>query len=195
MAKEIEAKIRVADLAPYRRKLQELGAVDEGACLERNWVLDNADGSLYQRDVLLRVRNVGGVGGILTVKHRTAGEAFKTREEVESMVDSTEDLLRQLEIVGFQAKWIYEKYRSTWLWLDCVLALDACPEIGSFIEIEGQPTNIREVAGLLGLDPEAHLDDNYLELWRKHLESRGEGPRHMVFTREEAEALRNGAQG
>ena len=188
MARECEAKIRVPDLAPLRRRLEELGAANEGACLERNWVMDRRDGELHRQDVLLRVRSMGGTGGVLTVKHRVDGGAFKTREEVESMVDSTEDLLRQLEMVGFVVTWVYEKYRATWLWNDCVLALDECPEIGSFIEIEGAPESIVEAAGHLGLDPADHIDDNYLGLWQKHLAARGEKPRHMVFSREEAES-------
>lgn len=190
MATECEAKIRVEDLEPLRHRLEEAGAVNEGEYLERNWVLDFPDGSLHSRGTLLRVRNVGEVGGVLTVKHRVDGGAFKTREEVESMVDSTEDLLRQLEILGFQVKCIYEKLRGTWLFYDCVLALDECPEMGSFIEIEGTPERIREAALQLELDPNDHLDDNYLELWRKYLEEKGEAHRHMVFTPELLERKR-----
>lgn len=189
MGMEVEAKIRVRSLAPYRDKLKDMGAAHEGACLERNWVLDRPDDALMREGSLLRVRNVGGVGGILTVKRRIDGGLYKTREEIESMVDSTEDLLRQLELIGFQIKWIYEKFRSTWLWRDCVLALDECPEIGSFIEIEGQPERIGETARLLGLDPDSHLDENYLTLWRRHLQERGEKPRHMTFSPEEAARL------
>lgn len=181
MAIECEAKLKVDDLDGLRAKLRHFGGVDEGEVLERNWVLDRPDNGLYANGILLRVRNNGEVGGVLTVKHSVEGGEFKCKEEVESMVDSTEDLLRQLEIVGFRTKWIYEKRRATWLWRDCVIALDNCPELGCFVEIEGEPDRIREVAAALGLDAEQHICDSYLALWRAHLQRRGEGPRHMVF--------------
>lgn len=181
MATETEAKIKVDDLAPIAARLQDLGAVDKGTALERNWVLDRPDDELQHGGALLRVRNVGGPGGILTVKRRTVEGQFKTREEVECTVDSSHALLQQLEMVGFRVKWIYEKRRATWLWHDCVLALDECPEIGCFVEIEGEADSIRRAAADIGLDPDEHLGDNYLGLWQKHLAARGEGPRDMVF--------------
>lgn len=186
MARECEAKLKVADLRTIRRKLAELGAADEGECMERNWVFDRPDGALRKQGVLLRLRSMGDPGGIVTVKHRVEDGAFKTREEVETMIDSTDDFLRQMEIVGFAVAWIYEKVRNTWLFHDCVLALDECPEIGTFVEIEGDPEKISETARLLDLNPDDHIDDNYLGLWQKHLQAKGENPRHMLFPPETA---------
>lgn len=191
MAIECEAKFRVGDLDAIRSRLEKMGGINEGEVLERNWVLDRPDNSLLGNGILLRVRNTGGINGVLTVKRKSGGGAFKTREEIESMVDSTNDLLRQLEIVGFRTQWIYEKVRATWLWQDCVLALDECPEIGSFVEIEGNPENIRKVADDLELDPDKHIDESYLGLWREHLRTRGETPRHMVFTYDDSNLQRH----
>jgi Adenylate cyclase, class 2 (thermophilic) len=183
MATECEAKIHVDDFDEIRSRLEKLGGVHEGEVLERNWVLDRPDNTLFGEGTLLRVRNTGGPGGVLTVKRKSEGGEFKTREEVESMVDSTDDLLRQLEMVGFGIQWIYEKFRDTWIWQDCILALDECPEMGCFVEIEGTPDTIRAAARDLGLDPAKHIDESYLDLWRNHLRARGESPRHMVFQR------------
>lgn len=180
MPKEIEAKLRVADLDRVRQTLVRLGAEDRGECLERNWILDDAAGSLYARGVLLRVRREGE-DGVLTVKLPAEAGEFKVREEIETSVGSPEVLLRQLEAVGFRTAWIYEKIRHTWLWRGCAVLLDRCPEIGDFVEIEGSPEAIRAVAADLGLDPGAHIGDNYLGLWIRHLESRGEGKRDMIF--------------
>lgn len=188
MAIECEAKIRIEDLTAIQYRLRQLGAALGGECLERNWVLDDKNNSLRDRDVLLRVRNMGDVGGILTVKRKAGGGAFKTREEIESMIDSTSDLLRQLELIGFHIRWIYEKKRQTWLYNECVVSLDALPEIGSYVEIEGAPDAISAVIRELGLDPADHIDDNYLGLWTKYLKSRGESPRHMIFAHPEKES-------
>ncbi|MCD8138407.1 MAG: class IV adenylate cyclase [Planctomycetaceae bacterium] len=181
MGMEIEAKLRVADLRPIAEKLRRLGARDEGTVLERNWVLDSDDNRLKGWDVLLRIRTSGGDEAVLTVKRRGDGGEFKTREEVESRVDSAEVLLRQFEMTGFRTVWIYEKKRSTWTWRDCEVVLDELPELGSFVEIEGEPEAIRRVAADIGLNPDDHIDDNYLGLWQKHLAARGESERHMVF--------------
>lgn len=67
MAKECEAKIKVDDLKALRTRLKNLGALDKGRCLERNWVLDDAKGSMRKQGVLLRVRSTGDAGGILTI--------------------------------------------------------------------------------------------------------------------------------
>lgn len=182
MATETEAKIKVPDLAPVAARLRSLGAVDKGGVLERNWVLDRDDDELMRAGTLLRVRNVGGPGGVLTVKRKTVDGPFKTREEVECAVDSSGVLLQQLEMIGYRVKWIYEKRRATWLWRNCVLALDECPEIGCFVEIEGEADNIRRAAADIGLDLDKHCNDNYLGLWQKHLAARGEGQRHMTFS-------------
>ena len=190
MAREIEAKIRVSDLNAIHARLLALGASDEGVNLERNWVFDDATGSLHARGVLLRVRSHGDAGGILTVKRKVDGGAFKTREEVESMIDSTDDLLRQFEILGYGVAWIYEKRRRTMLWRDCVFALDECPEIGCFVEIEGSEDDIRAACETIGLNPDSHIEDNYLGLWQKHLRANGEEPRHMTFARDDVETRR-----
>ncbi len=181
MAMECEAKIKVECLDAIRERLRQLGAEHDGRVFERNWVLDRPDGSLLREGTLLRVRNTGGAGGVVTVKRKCGEGEFKTREEVETRVDSTDTALRQLAMVGFGVTWRYEKYRDTWRWGECAVALDECPEIGCFVEIEGAPEAIRRVAAEMGVDCGGHLGESYLELWREYLRGRGEGDRHMVF--------------
>lgn len=183
MAKEIEAKIKIDNIVDLRGRLNALGASLEGSANEKNWVFDDESGSLAGMGFLLRVRNLGDVACVLTVKRPTGGgEGFKAREEVETVVDSTRDLLKQLEMLGYSVRWIYEKRRQTWLWRECVISLDECPKIGNYIEIEGLPEIIRRVCQDLGLNPDDHIEDNYLTLWQKHLAARGEPDRNMVFS-------------
>lgn len=189
MPTECEAKLRVEKLETVRERLRRIGAVCRGDVFERNWVLDRPDGSLLREGTLLRVRNTGGAGGVLTVKRKSVSGAFKTREEVESLVDSTDTLLRQLEMTGFAVAGRYEKFRETWLWGGCTIALDDCPEMGCFVEIEGTPDSIRAAAADMGVDPDTHLDGSYLELWRVYLHERGENcttPRDMLFCKDDA---------
>ncbi len=182
MAQETEAKIPVADLSAVHAKLLALGAEDRGEVFERNRVFDDGGGTLEERGILLRLRTHGAErGGILTVKRIVGGGAFKTREEIETTTDDADTLLSQLDILGYRVAWIYEKRRRTLLWGGCVFALDTCPEIGTFVEIEGDEQGIRAACAAVGLDPGSHLPGNYLALWRQHLAARGEAPRDMTF--------------
>lgn len=186
---ECEAKLRTVDLEFVRRRLRSVGAQYCGERLERNWVFDDADGSLKKRKTLLRVRNNGERGGIVTTKRPVKGGEFKTREETETRVDCTQAAISQFRALGYQVAWIYEKHRQTWLWRQCEVALDRCPEIGCFVEIEGKPGNIRRVCEDIGLDARDHIPDNYLSLWKKHLKASGGPKRHMIFPAAEREAL------
>lgn len=181
MAREIEAKIKVADLRPLRLRLGGLGAAREGAYRERNWVLDDGGETLRQGGRLFRVRSLGGAGGIVTVKVPAPGRGFKTREELETMVDSAEGFLGQMRLLGYRVRWIYDKRREAWTWRGAAIALDSLPEMGAFVEIEGEEGVIRDACSRLGLDPADHIDDSYLGLWEKYLARRGEPKRDMVF--------------
>ena len=178
---EIETKFAVPDLDAVRGRLAGAGAVRIGGGLERNWILDDAEGSLFRRRILFRLRDEGERGSVLTVKKPAREGKFKTREEVNAAVESVGKLLAQMEMLGYRTKWRYEKRRETWRWLDCLVCLDECPEIGAFVEIEGEPPAIRAAAAGLGLDLESHIDDNYLDLWQNHLDALGQPRRDMGF--------------
>ncbi len=189
MAVETETKLRVADLTPIRASLSRLSAIHKGACLEQNWVLDTPEKTLAKSGRLLRLRSTGGHAGVVTVKQPVKGGAFKTREEVETGTDDLAVTLRQFEMLGYAVDWRYEKYRDSWTGLGCVFALDRCPEIGSFVEIEGEPDAIRQAAGQLGLDISQHIGDSYLGLWMKHLKALGQQKRDMLFGESERQTL------
>ncbi len=182
MSIENEAKIQVAELPLLRERLEALGAEHLGGEFERNWVFDLPGGVLHRAGILLRVRNTGGAGCLITVKGPEEAGEFKRREEVECGADSTEAVLRQFELLGYEKVWLYEKRRDNWRWRGCALALDECPELGNFLEIEGEAGAIKLVAADLRVDVGGHLRDSYFGLWRKYLLARGEeGLRDMKF--------------
>lgn len=190
MSMEIEAKLRVDSFEPVRAGLGALGAEKCGSALERNWVLDTTDNGLLSSGMLLRLRNTGGAGGVVTVKGKSQkNTAFKSREEVETSTDDCEKSLRQFAMLGYSVSWLYEKIRESWRTKECSIELDHCPEIGDFVEIEGTPDAIRALAPQLGLDPDAHVNDSYLGLWQKHLAALGQPKRDMVFSGTELRSL------
>ena len=181
MARECEAKFRLTDVDRVKKRLKSLGAMNEGTCLERNWLLDDENGSLRKMGIRLRIRSTGGSEGVLTIKMPLKGNEFKNREEIEVKIESSDVALRQFDALGYNVTWIYEKIRQTWTYQDCILMIDNCPDMGWFMEIEGTPKKIKAVAKALALDPDGHINDSYRKLWKKYLSLRGRNIPYMLF--------------
>ena len=104
MPVEIEAKIKVEDLAPTRAKLKELGAKFVANHRELNAIFDTEDRALLAEDKGLRVRTAKDLKSqtetcTVTFKGPRKHSAMKSREETEMKVESfaaATDLLRQL---------------------------------------------------------------------------------------------------
>ena len=180
---ERECKIRVRDQDALKARLESRDALSLGRVYERNWVFDTAEHELHARQVLLRLRSADNEkGGTLTVKCPAPHSQFKTREEIEVQVGSMSGAKTLLAALGYEPKWYYEKYREYWRYRGCVIALDQLPEIGTFIEVEGPADHaIRLVLEDLELDPEEHIDLNYLGLFEQFCQSKGEPMRDMRF--------------
>lgn len=181
MAAEQEFKFGVASLVPVRAALQRLGAsLRVGATLERNWVLDDGKGSLREKGCLLRVRQ-WGEHHLLTYKgpaHYAAG--LKVREELEVSLEASDRALAIFAALGFSPVFYYEKERETWSLGQAEVALDHTP-MGDFVELEGEGSELRELATSLGFAPETALRGTYLELWQSYRKQHPEAPEHMVF--------------
>ena len=188
MAKEIEAKFRIANPGPLRARLQELEAQPLSCVLETNHLFDTSDRRLYQTDCGLRVRQWrslaadGGSGATLTFKGpRQAGE-LKIREEYEAEFNDPDAISTILEHLGFSEHIRYEKRRETWRLDDGEVTLDELPRLGWFTEIEG-PT-VRAVEAIrtrLNLGDCPLVQETYVHLVTAHLRSVGEKSRHLRF--------------
>lgn len=156
---EREVKIRVPDLDAFRPLLGEMGAVLSGTEHEINRMLDTAEGLLFKRSQILRVRSTGD--GVLTWKGPAAEQdpyGHKTREELEVTVaaEGVETLLALFERLGYAEVLRYDKVRESWRWQGTVIALDHL-SFGDFVEIEGEASAIQHALQLL------HLQDLPLE--------------------------------
>jgi predicted adenylyl cyclase CyaB len=188
---EREIKVQVGDLEPVRQRLLELGAaLDQPACLERNWVLDRR-GSLPAAGVellatgqLLRLRE-DGRGACLTYKGPARFEGgsgtVRVRAEREVALSDAGEALAILLALGYEVVRRYEKQREEWILegvVEAVVALDDTP-LGAFVEVEG--AEAEDVARELGLDPARAVRRSYLALWEEHRRSHPEAGRDMVF--------------
>jgi adenylate cyclase class 2 len=160
---ETEIKIEVADLAPIRARLGEIGATRIGAVDEDNWYFDR-EGSLRDRQESLRLRR--------DIRNRVTWKgpgSFKggvlTRPEIEIEVSDFDDTVELLDRLGFNPVERLAKHRETWQHGDVEVALDTL-DFGTFVEMEGPADAARDTAMQLGLDPARSNGLSYRQIRR-----------------------------
>ncbi len=166
---EREVKLRVADLAPLRERLEAIGATKTGTEHEVNRIFDSPDSSLQRRGEVLRVRSAGK--STITWKGSAAEQdpyGHKAREEleVEFATADTEELLGILSKLGYDEALRYAKEREAWKWHGTEIALDRL-EFGDFIEIEGEASAIQDALHRLQLEQSPREQRSYPELQRQ----------------------------
>ena len=168
MPREIEAKLKLDDVAGLRRRLADVGAVRLGCETLRDDYLDTVDKRLLAADHGMRIRT--GEKAVLTYKGPRRKGRFKTREELEVGVDDPAVLLELLTNVGFQVIFSYEKRRETWRLDACEVMVDELPAMGFFVEIEGATEEM--VAGVikrLSLGEHPVIQHSYPHLILEHI--------------------------
>jgi adenylate cyclase, class 2 len=184
VAQEIEIKFALRDRAAVVQKLHDLGAERLYAeTFEDNIVLDRR-GELRTKGSLLRVRKFGRYA-LVTFKGPVAFDGnVKTREEVQTGVESFELAIQLLSALDYKPVFRYQKFREVWRLRDVEVVLDRTP-IGEYFEIEGQMDLIRTVAEELGMNMEQGIRQTYADLYRQHRRTRADLPEHMVFPPEQ----------
>src|SRR4029079_2867434 len=165
MAQEIEVKFPLTNRADLIHKLREIGAQRlYPETFEDNIVLDRR-GELRTRGALLRVRKFGRYA-IATYKGPMSIEGgIKSREEVQTVVESFELAIQLFDSLGFKPVFRYQKFREVWRVRDVEVALDRTP-IGNYFEIEGPVEVIRSVAAELGMNMDHAIRQSYADLYR-----------------------------
>src|SRR5438477_11649789 len=150
MSTEIEVKFSLRDRADLTRKLHDLGAERlSHETFEDNIVLDRR-AELRTRGALLRVRKFGKYA-LATFKGPTSIEGgVKSREEVQTGVESFELAIQLFDSLGFKPVFRYQKFREVWRFNETEIVLDRTP-IGDYFEIEGSVEMIRTLSAKLGM--------------------------------------------
>jgi len=161
---EIEVKFYLSDVAGMRERILALGATARGRVFEANIRFEDEARGLKDRGVLLRLRKDDKAR--LTFKSPPADpdEDFKIHRELEIQVDDFETCQAILEDLGFHGEQAYEKWRETFTLAETKLLVDTMP-YGTFLEIEGEKTDIRHISNLLDLKWEQRILLNYLEIF------------------------------
>jgi adenylate cyclase class 2 len=184
MAQEIEVKFPLRERDELVRKLQDIGAQRlYPETFEDNIVLDRR-GELRTRGALLRVRKFGKYS-LITFKGPMSIEGgIKSREEVQTGVESFELAIQLLDTLGYKPVFRYQKFREVWRVKGVEVVIDRTP-IGDYFEIEGAVDLIREVSADLGMSMEQAVRSSYADLYRQARRTRADLPENMTFPPEQ----------
>lgn len=195
--REVEIKLRIADLPAILKQIRGLGAASHGRVLEENILFDTPQGDFRRRRRLLRLRiETPAPNGattpsrirptsraILTSKVPVAvrpSRRYKAKLETETVVGGPASWRRTIGAVGLRESFRYEKYRTSFHLGGAHLDLDETP-VGIFLEIEGTPTEIDRIAYRLGFSPRDYLRATYWDLYAADCRRRGRKIRNMLF--------------
>ena len=181
LREEVEVKLGVRDLGGLRETLRSQSARVRAPLHEEvNDLYDDAEGALSGSGRTLRLRRAAG-RAILTYKGRSRFQnGIKTREEREVEVSDGGEAEAILGGLGLIRRFRYEKRREEWDFEDCIVCLDETP-IGNFVEVEGDPTDIRRVFVGLGLDFTEAIPYSYAELYQRRRKADPALPPDMVW--------------
>jgi len=145
---EIEVKAKIDNVEEIKEKILVSGGILISKNLIKDFSLDFEDGRLQKRDCVLRVRVFENGEGILTFKGpRKADGQYKIREELEVRVDDGMNAVKIFERLGFRVTFRIDRIREIYEFRDekVRVMLDVFPEIGAFIEVEGNKRGIEKV--------------------------------------------------
>ncbi|MGH9836156.1 MAG: class IV adenylate cyclase [Blastocatellia bacterium] len=184
---EIEVKLRFDSVDTFTHAGIALES-ETTRHFEDNWLLDNADRPLGEREAILRVRSADGKGSI-TYKERAGEDApasqFKQRVEIETAIDDPESAMAMFERLGFYKWFRYQKYRTVYRATlpggsTLSVMFDETP-LGNFVELEGEEEAIAQAVELLGVTPACYILESYLALQAEHCRRRGKPLEDMIF--------------
>jgi adenylate cyclase, class 2 len=180
---EVEIKIRLNSSAGIPDRLRAAGFRESvPRQFESNTLYDTNDENLRNREMLLRLRQVGD-RNVLTWKGPGEQGPHKSRPELETTVGASEAMHRIFEQLGYFPSFRYEKFRTEFSDpgnAAGTLTLDETP-IGDFLELEGPGEWIDSTAEKLGFSRSDYVLDSYARLYLADCERRGVQPCHMVF--------------
>lgn len=163
--REIEVKFYLSNPEIFIRRLTENSAtLVQPRVNEWNLRFDSPGNLLSSSGQVLRLRKDQTTR--LTYKSAAAmDEDVTDRLELEVEVGSFNTMRQILETLGFTVFAMYEKFRTTWHWMDCEVTLDEMP-YGFFCEVEGaDPAKIKKVTESMRLNWDARILASYLGIF------------------------------
>lgn len=172
---EKEIKIEVKNPKELLSFLAQKGIKKVSEGFQRTIRMDTPNLDLEKRGTFLRVRTGGKNIVTLKKKIKSSGEVFE-RQELETEVKDPELFADIFAELGFARRFIMEKYRIDYKYKNTKISLDELP-FGVFVEIEGDPENIKNVVKELNLDLINKITVTYWDLfedYKKKMNLKGE---------------------
>jgi adenylate cyclase class 2 len=169
---EVEAKIRVPDLAAIQTRLARLGAQDCGVIRERDVYFNAPHRDFGKTDEALRVRySEPGQAAITYKGPKARGFGVKTRTELTVTIAPPSAMEEILEMLGFLRVAEVHKIRHYFDLPGASIALDRVEGLGTFVEIEAAAeltpaeanATVDRIVKTLGIEG-AYIPLSYLEL-------------------------------
>jgi len=170
---EVELKVE-ADHDRVRERLEALGADHLGAVTQADTYYDAPHRDFAETDEAFRIRRESSADETrveLTYKGPKVDADSKTREEIETAVESGADADAIFRALGFEAAAVVEKDRDCYRLDDYTVTLDSVDGLGEFVEVEIEAEAVdaaregaKDVMDDLGLDPDEQIRTSYLGL-------------------------------
>ena len=178
MAIETEAKFRLADPQAMRERLLAAGGEPLGKTLEHNTFFDTPQGDLRRADCGVRLRTAETAGGgrwaSMTYKGPRRKGSLKVRTEHEISIDSPDAARAILAGLGYEPTISFEKRRESFALGPARVEIDELPELGWFMEIEGDDeAAVQAAREKLALTDEPTVVATYLALVAEYLQAAG----------------------
>ena len=164
---ETEIKLRIASLEAIEKALRAAGFAQEQPSTLDQSVLWDREQALQTAGCALRLRRYAGMAALTWKGARIADPLLKIRPEIETPVGDAEALERILRELGYAPVLRMEKRRALWRNARLLACLDEAP-FGCFLELEGDPLDIREAMVAMGLSESDAEPRSYPELFREH---------------------------
>lgn len=168
MAIEIECKIYIENLNQILNRLSQTQAeILIPRVFEQNYRYENPEKTLTPNGIVLRLRQDSH--NRITYKSPLPSDidGIVKRLELETTIGDLETMNAILQYLGFTRYMSYEKYRTTYHYLDlpdAEIVVDEMP-YGNFIEVEGEPTAINAVLERLNLAHAKHIIESYSDIF------------------------------
>lgn len=164
---EIEAKFRVKDASSLRQAILNSGAkLEKERYPEENTLFDLPSRALTGKRCALRLRRAGRKVFLTFKGAPQKSRRFKVRDEHETEVRDEKETRRILRGLGFVAVFRYEKSRTTFRRGRLKASLDETAA-GTFLELEGERSDIVRYAKTLGFSSADMIKKDYVEILRK----------------------------
>ena len=148
---EYEATFINIDKDEVRQKLKALGAsLIKPEFLQKRVSFDLPSGH-EKKGAWLRVRDEGGKN-TLTLKI-IDGEKIEDQKEISLVIDSLEEALELLTVMGCRKKAYQESKRELWILDNVEITIDEWPYLEPYVEVEGaSEQSVKDVSAKLGFD-------------------------------------------